>query len=242
MSATCFRLRRFYRIVTNTMQAVIMAAGEGKRMRPLTLERPKPLIEVAGRPILEHIFDALPADVREIILVTGYKGDMIRAHCGDSYKGIPIRYVHQWMPAGTAHALSVARPFIDGRFLLMNADDIHGKEALEEAVRHPLSILVTEHPEPSKMGVVKVRDDGTLAEIVEKPEHPEGNLVSTGAMVLDDRLFNYEAARHESGEYFMTHPLGLLAQEHPIKIVKQDFWIPVGYPEDIATAEARLKE
>lgn len=211
-------------------------------MRPLTLTLPKPLIEVGGKPILEHVLDALPSDITEIILVIGYKGDMIRAHLGASYGGRPITYVHQWMAAGTAHALSVARPLITGRFLLMNADDIHGKEALQEAVSHPLSILVSEHKDPSKMGVVSERPDGTLAEVIEKPAHPVGNLVSTGAMVLDERLFGYEAARHESGEYFMTHPLNLFAKEHPITVVRQALWIPVGSPEDIEPAAARLQE
>lgn len=225
------------------MKAVIMAAGEGKRMRPLTLERPKPLIEVAGKPLIEHVLDALPPEVDEIIVVLGYKGDMIRERLGDSYKGRPLRYVHQWMQAGTAHALSLARPFLDGRFLLLNADDILGREAIEEALSHPLSIMAVRHDEPHKFGVIKTREDGTMESIVEKPEEFIGNLVSTGAMVLDDRLFGYESAKHEaSGEYFMTHPLGLMAKDHPIVVVEQPLYIPVGYPEDIQKAEALLKE
>lgn len=237
-----YRYPRLYRIVIHIMQAVIMAAGEGKRMRPLTLDRPKPLISVSGRPILEHILDALPPEVDEVIIVVGYKGDMIREHLGDSYKGKKIRYVHQWMPAGTAHALSVARPFLSGKFLMMNADDIHGAEALAKAIEHPLSILVSEHPRPETMGVVSLKDDGTLASIVEKPKNPVGNLVNTGAMVLDERLFGYEAPRHETGEYFMVDPMSSLASDFPVMVVEQPLWIPVGYPEDIDRAETLLKE
>lgn len=222
------------------MQAVIMAAGEGKRMRPLTLETPKPLIEVLGKPILERVLDALPDAVDEVILVVGYKADMIKERMGDSYGGRPIRYAHQWMAAGTAHALSVARPLITGKFLLLNADDIQGKEALTEAVSHPLAILVAPHDRPQSMGVVSVREDGTLAEVIEKPENPVGNLVSTGGMVLDERLFTYEAARHESGEYFMTYPLNLLAKEHAVTVVTQPLWIPIGMPDDIKRAESLL--
>ena len=224
------------------MQAVIMAAGEGKRMRPLTLERPKPLIEVGGKTILEHVLDVLPPEIDEVIIVTGYKGNMIRERFGDSYKGLPIRYVHQWMPAGTAHALSVARPFIKGRFFLLNADDILGKEAMMEAVKHPLAILVAPHTEPQKMGVIAKRADGTLESITEKPENPASNLVSTGSMILDDRLFNYEAPRHVSGEYYMTDPMTAFAKDFPVMVVEQPLWIPVGYPEDIARAETLLKE
>ena len=210
-------------------------------MRPLTLERPKPLIEVAGKTLIEHVLDALPSEIGEIIIVVGYKAQMIKEHLGDTRNDRPIRYVHQWMPAGTAHALSMARPFLSGRFLLMNADDIHAPEALALAVTHPLSILVSEYAEPQRMGVVEKSAEGTLASIVEKPEHPKSNLVSTGAMVLDERLFAYEAPRHESGEYFMTDPLRALAKDNPVVVVTQSLWIPVGYPEDIEPAEARLK-
>lgn len=223
------------------MQAVIMAAGEGKRMRPLTLERPKPLIEILGKPIIVHVLEALPSEITELIIVVGYKGDMIKKYLGDSHKGRPITYVFQWMQAGTAHALSLACPFIKGKFLLLNADDILGPEALKKAVSYPLSILATPHENPERFGVISMNDDGTLAEIIEKPETPPTNLVSTGAMVLDERLFTYEAVRHESGEYYMTHPLGLLAKDYPIQVVEQPVWIPVGYPEDIPKAEALLK-
>jgi len=218
-----------------------MAAGEGKRMRPLTLERPKPLVSVAGRPLLEHIIDALPREIDEIILIVGYKGDMLKRHFGDSYGGRRIRYVHQWMPAGTAHALSMAEPLLyDERFILMNADDLHGTCALAEALSHPLAILVSEHSEPSKFGVIELNADGTLRSIVEKPDVPSTNLISTGAMVLDKRIFGFEAVRHESGEYYMTSPLNLFASDHPVVVIEQDFWVPVGCPDDIAIAERRL--
>ncbi len=224
------------------MQAVILVAGEGTRMRPLTLEKPKPLIEVAGKPILEHIMDALPSEVDEIILVVGYKAEMIMERYGDSYKGIPIRYVHQWMPAGTAHALSIARPFLNGRFLFMYGDDIHGKEALAEIVKHPLGILAARHDDPSKFGVIERREDGTLLQIVEKPKNPTSNLINPGGIVLDDRIFNYPAPRHETGEYYLTDPIGAFAKDYSMMVVEQPLWIPVGYPEDIAKAEAILEE
>jgi bifunctional UDP-N-acetylglucosamine pyrophosphorylase/glucosamine-1-phosphate N-acetyltransferase len=223
------------------MQAVIMAAGVGKRMQPLTLDRPKPLIEVDGKPLIEHVIDALPKEIDEVIIVIGYKGEMIKEHLGDNYGGKKITYVYQWMPAGTAHSLSIARPFLNGRFLLLNADDIHGPNAILEALKHPLSILAATHPEPEKFGVIKKRADDTLEAIVEKPDVPMGNLVSTGAMVLDDSIFDYEAAKHSNGEYYMTHPLGNLAKDKPIKVVEQELWIPVGFPDDIPKAEETLK-
>lgn len=212
-------------------------------MRPLTLLRPKPLVLVAGRPIVEHIISALPEEVDEVILIVGYKADMIKQHFGDSFDGRRIRYVHQWMPVGTAHALSMAEPLLaEGRFMLLNADDLHGTDALSEALTYPLALLAATHADPSKFGVLELHTDGTLASIIEKPEVPPSNLISTGAMVLDTRIFSYEATRHESGEYYLTHPLNLFAKEHRFKVITQDFWIPIGYPEDIAGAEERLMQ
>lgn len=223
------------------MQAVIMAAGEGVRMRPLTLLRPKPLIEVAGKPLIEHMLDVLPSEIDEVIIVIGYLADMIRARVGQVYRGLPIRYAHQWMRGGTAHALSIARPFLSGRFLLLNADDISGAKALAEAVIHPLSILATPHPEPHRFGVIIKRPDGTLDAIIEKPEHPPSNLVSTGAMVLDERIFGYPVERRGNGEYYLTDPVSALAREHKMMVIEQPLWLPVGCPEDIAKAETTLR-
>ena len=224
------------------MQAVILAAGEGKRMRPLTLERPKPLILVASRPILAHIIDALPREVDEIILVIGYKGDMIKRHFGDLYDGRRVRYVHQWMPAGTAHALSMAGPLLNkDRFVLICGDDLHGAEAFTKALSYPLEILAALPEPPSRFGVLELNDDHTLRNIIEKPDIPPTNLISTGAMIIDKRIFNYEVVRHENGEYYVTYPLGLFAKEHPIMVVEQDFWVPIGYPEDIKAAEKTFR-
>jgi NDP-sugar pyrophosphorylase family protein len=223
------------------MQAVILAAGEGKRLRPLTLLRPKPLIVVGGRPILEHILDALPNEVDDIILVVGYKADMIKQHFGDIYTGRRITYVRQEIPEGTGHALWLTKPLLkEGRFVFMCGDDIHGARALAEAVAQPLALLAAVHEDPSKFGVLKLNADGTLMSIIEKPEVPPTNLVSTGAMVLDTHIFDYDLVRSENGEYYANHPIGLLAQEHPIMVVKQELWLPIGYPEDIAKAEELL--
>ena len=223
------------------MKAVILAAGEGRRMRPLTLERPKPLVEVNGKPILAHILDALPHEIDEVVLVVGYKREMIEEAFGDEYGGRRITYVIQEKPEGTFKALSLARPHLSGRFLLMNADDIHGREALEEALTHPLALIVAPHQEPQHFGVVRVGDGGQLEEIVEKPEVPPTNLVSTGAMVLDERIFGYEVGVSASGEYYLPDALQALAEEAVVSVVVQDLWLPVGRPEDIPPTEERLR-
>ena len=224
------------------MQAVILAAGEGKRMRPATLTRPKPLIEVAGTLLIEHVIEALPSVVDELIIVVGYKGAMIRTHLGPRHGSRAIRYVEQAKPEGTAAALALARPFLSGRFLLMCADDIHGAPALAQAVRYSLAILAAHHPEPQKFGVIETSADGTLQSFEEKPEIPKSDLVSTGAMVLDERVFAYPAPRHDNGEYYLTSQVAALAEDAPVHVVRQDVWIPVGCPEDISIAERLLQQ
>lgn len=222
------------------MQAVILAAGEGRRMLPLTLTRPKPLIEVLGKPILAHVIDALPREITDVILVVGYKEDMIKEYFGNSYNGLSLSYVTQEKPEGTLKALELARPYLSDRFLLMNADDIHGTEALVEALTHPLALIVAPHSEPQKFGVVSRNDDGSLSGIVEKPEHPPTNLVSTGAMVLDERVFSYTVLPSPTGEYYLPLAVTELAKDAPVAVVVQETWIPLGCPEDIALAEHRL--
>ncbi|MDP3402854.1 MAG: sugar phosphate nucleotidyltransferase [bacterium] len=224
------------------MQAVILVAGEGKRMQPLTFERPKPLIKVAGRPLLEHIIDALPKEVTDIILVIGYKGEMIKDHFGSLYKDRSIAYVVQKEPLGTGHALSLARPFLSGRFLLMFGDDIHGAEALRELIEKPSGLLVAESPTPERFGVVYVNPDGTMQKIVEKPQHPESNLVYAGPMVLDERIFDFPAPRNENGEYYLTDSFTQFAAKYPAYVVRQPLWISIGYPEDIKKAEVALAD
>lgn len=223
------------------MKAVILAAGEGKRMQPLTLTRPKPLVEVLGKPILAHILEALPKEIDEVVLVVGYKREMIEGYFREKYAGRKLSYVVQERVEGTLKALSLARPHLSGRFLLMNADDIHGTEALEEALRYPLSLIVAPHKEPKLFGVVKVGEDGNLEEIIEKPEVPPTNLVSTGAMVLDERIFGYDVSASPSGEYYLPDALQELAKDAPVAVVVQDLWLPLGRPEDIAPAEERLR-
>ncbi|MEK7106611.1 MAG: nucleotidyltransferase family protein, partial [Patescibacteria group bacterium] len=117
------------------MQAVILAAGRGTRMGHLTKTLPKPLLEVSGKTLLEHKFDALPERIDEIILVIGYLGDMIKKRFGDSYEGKKITYVEQGPAHGTAGALWSAREFLRDKFIVMMGDDLYGKKDVERACR-----------------------------------------------------------------------------------------------------------
>jgi bifunctional UDP-N-acetylglucosamine pyrophosphorylase/glucosamine-1-phosphate N-acetyltransferase len=223
------------------MQCVILAAGKGTRMRPLTETVPKPLVNVAGQTLLDHIVSALPSAVDELILVTGYLEEQIKDYCGDEFHGRKVRYVHQAEQKGTAHALWLCKELLHGRFLFMFADDLHGANDIARATSYTRSMLTLTTNTPERFGIVVRHPDGTLAEMVEKPEHPPSNLASTGVMVLDEHIFEFDPfAKETKGEYYLTDVLQDYAKQYPMAVVEQQLWIPVGYVEDIERAEKLL--
>lgn len=222
------------------MQCVILAAGKGTRLRPLTENCPKPLIHVSGKPLLDHIIESLPSAIDEIIIVVGYLGEMIKAYYGSEYRGKKVSYVTQEVQDGTARALWLCKDMLKGRFLFMFADDLHGKEDIARVTSYSRGMLAKTSETPERFGVVVRNPDGTLSEIVEKPTHPPSNLVSTGVMVLDTNIFTYEPQNAVNGEYYLTEVLERYAKEYPVAVVEEDFWIPIGYPSDITRAETIL--
>lgn len=222
------------------MQCVILAAGKGTRLRPLTESTPKPLVKLAGRPLLDHITDALPNSITELIIVTGYLGEQIREYCGDEYKGRKVTYVEQTEQKGTGHALWLCKDNIKGRFLYMFADDLHSREDIARATSYTRSMLVLTTDKPERFGIAVRHPDGTLAEFVEKPTLPPSNLASTGVFVLDDKIFDFDLEVETNGEFYHTDVIKEYAKVHPIAVVEQKTWIPIGYPEDIEHAEKIL--
>lgn len=224
------------------MHALVLAAGDGKRLRPLTDDKPKPMVLLSGRPLLEYVFDELPDAVSDIILIVGYKNEKLREHFGDSYKGRSITYIEQKERLGTAHAVQMARHLINEKFILLNGDDIGDKGSFEEGIQNEYCLFVSTHEDPSRFGVVEINPDGTLKKITEKPEHPATNTVSTGTMVLSPEIFDIPLVQHPNGEHYIVDSLAGIQQKHPIKVIHQKSWITVTYPEDIPKTEALLKK
>jgi NDP-sugar pyrophosphorylase family protein len=222
------------------MQCVILAAGKGTRLRPLTDNLPKPLVRVYGKTLLDHIVEALPTAIDELILVTGYLEEKIKEHCGSEFHGRKVTYVHQAEQKGTGHALWLCKDYIKGRFLFMFADDLHGAKDIARAASYTRSMLTLTTNNPERFGIIVRHPDGTLAQMIEKPEHPPSNLASTGVMVLDEHIFDYELKIEKNGEFYLTDVIEEYARDYPIAVVEQDLWIPIGYPEDIESAERIL--
>lgn len=218
-----------------------MAAGEGVRMLPLTLNTPKPLLKVRGKTLIEYAIGALPPEADELILVVGYLGDKIRNFLGENFQGKKINYVWQKEKLGTAHALGLCRGLLgDEKFMMLYADDIHGKEGLCRLASRDLAISVKEVEDPRPFGVVMMDGENKIIDIEEKPEQPQSHMVSTGPMVLDGRIFNYEAEKSESGEYYLTSAISKMMKDHVFFGEISSEWIPVGRPEDLTRAERIL--
>ena len=223
------------------MQCVILCAGKGTRLRPLTETCPKPLIKVAGSSILEHIVRALPPEVDELVLIVGYLKEQIMEVCGTTYLGKKVTYcVQDNFCGGTGDALIQAKGVLTGKFLFMYGDDIHGAAALQKAMHAEHAILGTRSDTSEKYGVLVANADGTLSGILEKPENPPSNLINIGGFVINTSIFDYAVPVSASGELYVTDMLTEYAKHNPVQIFEQDFWIPIGYPEDIAKAEKIL--
>lgn len=212
-------------------------------MRPLTLDRPKPMLELNGKPLLYHIFKALPSEIKEVILVIGYKGEIISNYFGNKFWDKKIKYVRQKEKKGTAHALLLCKRYLKNqKFLLLYADDLHSKDGIKNCLKHDLAVLVARAKNPERFGVILTDGNGRIVNIEEKPEKPKSDLVSTGALVLDERIFSYKPKMHPNGEYYITTMMDKLIRDHDVIAQKADFWFPIGYPEDLKKAEKILRK
>jgi len=236
------------------MKAVVLAAGQGTRLRPLTEDKPKALVEVAGRPILSHCFDRLlELDIDELLVVVGYKKEKLIEYYGDAYEGIPITYAHQREPNGLAHALLTVEEHIDDDFALMLGDNVFDANLADvinrqREARADAAFLVEEVPyeDASRYGVCDTNDYGEIVEVVEKPDEPPSNLVMTGFYTFTPEIFHacHLVQPSDRGEYELSDAIDLLIQSgRTIDAIRMNGWrIDVGYPEDRDEAERRLEE
>jgi glucose-1-phosphate thymidylyltransferase len=235
------------------MKAVVLAAGEGTRLRPLTEDKPKGMVEVDGKPILTHCFEqmaALGAD--ELVVVVGYMKEAIISHYGDEFAGMPITYTHQREQDGLAHALLTAEEHVDDDFMLILGDNIFDAN-LEDVVRRQredradAAFLVEEVPweDASRYGVCDTNDYGEITDVVEKPEDPPSNLVMTGFYTFTPAIFHacHLVQPSNRGEYELSEAVDLLIQSgRTIDAIRMDGWrVDVGYPEDREKAEGLLQ-
>jgi bifunctional UDP-N-acetylglucosamine pyrophosphorylase/glucosamine-1-phosphate N-acetyltransferase len=239
------------------MKAVILAAGEGLRLQPITSARPKHLIKVGGKPILEHCLNAVKASGAEkALIVVHYMADAIRQYFGDGREfGLAIEYVEQKEMLGTGNAVSLIEPYVKDDFLLAYGDLLFSAEAVKNVVdlhkkekpAATMSVVPVEIPED--YGIVELEDEKQVKRVVEKPNRSEApsNLANAGVYVFSTEIFEKirETSASARGEWEVTDAISQLAKEKKtvlaVKISKDD-WIDIGRPWDLLEANRWVLE
>ena len=236
------------------MQAVVLAAGKGTRLEPLTENTPKALVEVDGKPLIEDVFDQLLGiGVDDLVVVVGHLKEQIIERYGDSYEDVPITYAHQREQLGLAHAILQAEPHVEDDFVLMLGDNVFRANLgdvinRQQEDRADAAFLVEQVPweEASRYGVLDTNEYGEIVEVMEKPEDPPSNLVMTGFYTFTPAIFHacHLVQPSDRGEYELPDAIDLLIQSgRTIDAIRMDGWrIDVGYPEDRDEAERRLPD
>ncbi len=233
------------------MKAVVLAAGIGTRMRPLTFTKPKFLLPVAGKPALDHVFTLIKnAGIDEVAIVVGYGKEQIIDRYGDGSKlGLKLVYLHQKELLGTANAVSMAEDFVGGgRFLVMNGDTLVDQESLSAILkRHEMfgsikdfgGIMATmEVDDPERFGIVFLKGE-KISEIVEKPKRVKSRLANAGIYIFDPVIFHAikKTKLSKRGEYELTTSIQILIDEgKAIYTSPLNMWADIGRPWDLLVA------
>jgi bifunctional UDP-N-acetylglucosamine pyrophosphorylase/glucosamine-1-phosphate N-acetyltransferase len=233
------------------MKAVILAAGEGVRLQPITSTRPKHLIKVGGKPILEHCLNAVKTSgIEEALIVIHYMGDVIRQYFGDGEKfGLKIEYVEQKAVLGTSNAVNVVEPYVKDDFLLVYGDLLFSAEAVKNVIdlhkkeKPAATMAVVPVENPEDYGIVELEDEKHVKRIVEKPKHEEApsNLANAGVYVFSTEIFDKvrETSASARGEWEITDAISQLSKEKKTVLavkISQDDWIDIGRPWDLLEA------
>jgi len=203
-----------------------MAAGMSSRTFPITLTKPKPLMKIANKEILARTLENLHGLANEVLIIVGYKKEMIEQFLEGKDYGLKITLVEQKEQLGTGHAVLQCSQLLTGRFVVMNGDDYFSRRDIEKCLKHGLSILTKRVDDPSKFGVC-FADRGILKKIVEKPKVPVSYQGNTGLYVFNEKIFDAlrRIKKSTRGEYELTDAINLLAETESISVVDGDDWV-----------------
>ncbi len=218
------------------IQAVIMAAGKSTRTWPLTLTKPKPLLKVMNREIIKHNLDALQGLVGEVIIIVGFKREMIIEEIGHKYGKLKIRYAEQKAQLGTGHALKYVEKLIKGKFIVIGGDDIFSKKDIKACLRHKYAVLGCKVEDPGRFGVFVVKGK-EVNKVVEKPKKFVSDIANTGLYVFDKSVFEFKLRKSQRGEYEIVDYINaLIKKERVVCENVKGYWLSVGYPWDLIEA------
>lgn len=231
------------------MKAIIPVAGTGKRLRPLTYTQPKPLISVAGKPIISFIIDQLlEVGVTDFVFIIGYLGEKIRDYVVSTYPNINSDFVHQEERMGSAHAIWLGREFFAGasELFIFFGDAIIDAD-LQKFIDSPESCIGIQSVEdPRKFGVVEIGEDGSISHLVEKPRIPLSNLAMVGCYKIKevDRFieacaYNLDNQVQSIGEYPLTDALEQMRKWGiKLKPIRVEHWFDCGRKEILLETNA----
>ncbi|MBI2860198.1 MAG: NTP transferase domain-containing protein [Chloroflexi bacterium] len=227
------------------MKAVILAAGEGKRMRPLTYTRPKVMLPLANQPILEHLLiEAREAGIKDFIFIVGYRDEQVRDYFGRGERwGINIEYCQQQRQLGTADAIMMAQGLVGDSFLVMNGDIIVSRKDIKDQSLMEGNVLGLFEVEDTRgLGVVQVSQDRIL-HIYEKVLAPPSRLANAGLYRFTTGIFDAIARTPKSprGEYEIPAAIQLMIDTgSKVSYRKLDSWLDLSYPWDLLAVNERL--
>jgi bifunctional UDP-N-acetylglucosamine pyrophosphorylase/glucosamine-1-phosphate N-acetyltransferase len=225
------------------VDAIILAAGLGTRLRPHTLTTPKPLLPVRQRPLLDWTLGALPAAVDRVVVVVHYLAEQVEAYLAAQKHVAEWVAVKQEQPRGTGDAVRCCREHLRSeRVLVLNGDDLYGAADLARLCACSAGLLVHPVDEPRRFGIAYLKPDGTLDRLVEKPPLEGRRLANIGAYLFPRSIFDTELALSPRGEYEITDYVSTLAQRQPVQVVEATFWLPIGTVEAWQEAQDRNLE
>jgi len=219
------------------MQTVILAAGQGTRMRPLTDSLPKPMLPVADRPMVAHAADAaVAAGASELLVVVGYEGEMVREYFGDSYRGVPVTTVTQNEQRGTADAVDTASDHLDGPFAVLNGDNLYPPDDVDRLFENAPSIGAFRVSDPTNYGVLSTHGSRVTG-IVEKPANPPSEMANAGAYAFPGDATDWLGVEEsERGERELTDVAARVIESYDVTLVELDRWLDVGRPWELLSA------
>jgi UDP-N-acetylglucosamine diphosphorylase/glucosamine-1-phosphate N-acetyltransferase len=213
-------------------QAIVLAAGEGQRLRPFTITRPKAMLSIADKPILQYVVEALAQNgIRNICFVVGYRKEQVYDYMGDGERfGVDISYITQGAQLGTAHALSQAVDIAEDEFLVLPGDNLIEADTIADFILMSAgAVLVKRVDNPVRYGVVNI-DRGEIREIVEKPKEAGSNLVNTGIYAFTREIFKFTGTVLDIPDVINN----MIAEGHTFSTLETEgTWLDVVYPWDI---------
>ncbi|GGL38276.1 glucose-1-phosphate thymidylyltransferase [Halarchaeum grantii] len=222
------------------MQTVVLAAGRGTRMRPLTDRQLKPMLPVAGRPLVAHTVEAAAAaGASRVVLVVQSDDDSVREQFGETHAGLDLEYATQTEQRGTADAVRAASPKLeDAPFVVLNGDALYDEDSLSVLYDRAPAVGAFRVPDPTQYGVLITDDAGErVTGVVEKPAEPPSDLVNTGAYALPAEAKAWlDVGESERGELEFTDVLARACEAYSVAPVAFERWLDVGRPWELLEA------